>query len=799
MQFSEHWLRSLVDISLSTEALCDLLTMAGLEVEQVLPAAPPFTGIVVARVLTLDKHPDADKLKLCTVDAGQGAALQIVCGAPNVAVGMVVPCALVGAQLPGMTIRRAKVRGVESNGMLCSARELGMSDDHSGLLALAADAPLGQDIRQHLGLDDNLITLKLTPNRADCLSLTGIAREVAALTGGALKLPQVAPVAAAQELTRAVVLDAPDACPRYCGRVISGVDAAAASPQWLVQRLERSGIRSISALVDVTNYVMLELGQPLHAFDNAHLEGSIHVRYPAPGERLKLLNGDTVTPERDTALIADEAGGSRALALAGIMGGEDSGIGGATKDLFLESAYFSPQAIAGKARALGFSSDASHRYERGVDFVLQRQAIERATQLVLEICGGVPGPVVEAVAAAHLPKRAEVKLRSARAVRVIGCPFSADQIGLILKGLGFPLRRDGDDFYVTPPSYRFDIEIEEDLIEEIARVFGYDNIPALPPTGSLAMLAVPEEQRSVMGLRHLVAERDYQELVNFSFVDAAWERDFCASEAPVVLANPIASQMGVMRSSLIGGLVNALVFNLKRRVNRVRVFEIGRCFRRDGQAQPVPGFAQPQRLAALAAGPADPEQWGEKSRNADFYDVKCDLEALFAPRLLRFEVVDHPALHPGRAARVMLEGQAIGVVGELHPRWVQKYELAALGNSAPVVFEIELGALLAHPLPSLAEVSRFPSVVRDLALLVAHDLPLQPLLDAMKGAAPAIVRAIELFDQYQGAGVAPDQKSLAFRIVMQDTEKTLADADADAVVAGLVDAATKEFGARLRA
>ena len=799
MQFSEHWLRSLVDISLSSEALCDLLTMAGLEVEEVHAAAPPCKGIVVAKVLTVDKHPDADKLQLCTVDAGQGAALQIVCGAPNVAAGMVVPCAMVGAELPGMTIRRAKVRGVESSGMLCSARELGLSENHSGLLALAADAPIGQDIRQHLGLDDNLITLKLTPNRADCLSLTGIAREVAALTGGALKLPQVAPVAAAQAQTRAVVLDAPDACPRYCGRVISGVNAGAASPEWMVQRLERSGIRSISALVDVTNYVMLELGQPLHAFDNAHLVGAIHVRYPAAGERLKLLNGDTVTPERDTALIADEAGGSRALALAGIMGGEDSGIGAATKDLFLESAFFAPRAIAGKARALGFSSDASHRYERGVDFVLQRQAIERATQLVLEICGGVPGAVIEAVAEAHLPKRSEVKLRSARAARVIGYPFSSEKIGLILKGLGFPLRREGDDFYVTPPSYRFDIEIEEDLIEEIARVFGYDNIPALPPTGSLMMLAVPEESRSPMALRHLVAERDYQELVNFSFVDAAWERDFCASAAPVVLANPIASQMGVMRSSLIGGLVNALAFNLKRRVNRVRVFEIGRCFRRDDQAQPVSGFAQPQRLAALAAGPADPEQWGEKSRNADFYDAKCDLEALFAPRTLRFEVTEHPALHPGRAARVMLDGQGIGVIGELHPRWVQKYELAALGNSAPVVFEIELGALLAHPLPQLTEVSRFPSVVRDLALLVAHDLPLQPLLDAMKGAAPAIVRAIELFDQYHGAGVAPDQKSLAFRIVMQDTEKTLADADADAVVAGLVDAATKEFGARLRA
>jgi len=802
MQFSEHWLRSLVNPPIDSDRLAELLTMAGLEVEEMRPVAPAFTGIVVAQVLTVDKHPDADKLKLCTVDAGQGEVLQIVCGAPNVAAGMKVPCALVGAELPGMAIRRAKVRGVESLGMLCSARELGLSEDHGGLLALSPDAPIGQDVRVYLALDDHLITLKLTPNRADCLSLSGIAREVAALTGAPLKLPVVAPVAAAQEESRAIVLDAPDACPRYCGRIISGVDAGAPSPDWMVQRLERSGIRAISALVDITNYVMLELGQPLHAFDNSHLEGAIHVRYPKPGEQITLLNGDRVTPEADMALIADEAGegkdAGRALALAGIMGGEESGIGAATRELFLESAYFSPHAIAGKARALGFSSDASYRYERGVDFNLQRPAIERATQLVLDICGGVPGPVVESVSASHLPRRAEVKLRSARAVHVIGCDFSVEQIEQLLRGLGFPLHREGADFFVTPPSHRFDIEIEEDLIEEIARVSGYDNIPAPAPSGRLAMLAMPEEQIGGMGLRHRVAERDYQEVINFSFVDATWEQDFCANAAPVVLANPIASQMGVMRSSLIGGLVNTLGFNLKRRVNRVRIFEVGRCFSHDGKAELVPGFAQPQRLAALAAGPADHEQWGEASRNADFYDIKCDLEALLAPQLLRFETSVHPALHPGRAATVLLDGEAIGVIGELHPRWVQKYELASLGNGAPVVFEIALPALLRQPMPRLTEVSRFPSVVRDLALLVAHDLPLQPLLDALRHAAPAIVRGIELFDLYQGRGVAPDQKSLAFRIVMQDTEKTLADSEADAVLAGLVATATREFGASLR-
>ena len=799
MQFSEHWLRSLVNPSLDSVQLAELLTMAGLEVEEMRPVAPAFSHIVVAQVLSVDKHPDADKLKLCSVDVGQAAPLQIVCGAPNVAAGMKVPCALVGAELPGMSIKRAKVRGIESFGMLCSARELGLSDDHGGLLPLAADAPVGQDIRTHLLLDDHLLTLKLTPNRADCLSLAGIAREVAALTRAPLALPVIAPVAAQHAAQRAIVLDAPDACPRYCGRIINGVDAGAATPAWMVQRLERSGIRAISALVDVTNYVMLELGQPLHAFDNTHLQGAIHVRYPRPGEQLKLLNGDTVTPGADTALIADEAGGARALALAGIMGGEDSGIAATTRDLFIESAFFTPAAVAGKARALGFSSDASYRYERGVDFNLQRTAIERATQLVLQICGGSPGPVVEAVAEQALPTRAEVRLRSARAQRVIGCDLGVARIETLLGGLGFPMRREGDDFLVTPPSYRYDMEIEEDLIEEIARIHGYDNIPALPPRGHLAMLPTSEAQRGSMALRHLVAERDFQEVVNYSFVDAAWEADFCSNAAPVTLANPIASQMSVMRSSLIGGLVNTLAVNLKRRVNRVRVFELGRCFSHDGKAQRVPGFDQPLRLACLAAGPALGEQWGDSSRNVDFYDLKCELEALLAPRQARFVKTQHAALHPGRAAAVWLDDVCIGVIGELHPRWTQKYELASQGNAAPVVFEIALEAMLAQPVPRYRELSRLPTVVRDLALLVAQDLPLQPLLDTLRGAAPAIVQGIDLFDVYHGKGIAENQKSLAFRIVMQDTQKTLADSEADAVVATLLAAAQKEFGAALRA
>ena len=792
MQFPESWLRALVNPSLSTEELCHLLTMAGLEVEECRPASADFTNVVVARILTAEKHPDADKLKLCSVDTGRHGVLQIVCGAPNAAAGLVVPCALVGAQLPGFQIKKAKVRGVESFGMLCSARELGLSEDHGGLLPLPADAPLGLSVRQYLNLDDNLITLKLTPNRADCLSLTGIAREVAALTGAPLTLPAVDPVAAVHEETRAIVLGAPAACPRYCGRIVRGVNAKAPSPDWMKQRIERCGVRSISALVDVTNYVMLELGQPLHAFDDAQLAGAIHVRYPKAGEQLLLLNEQTVTPTPETALIADEA---KPLAMAGIMGGEHSGIADSTTDLFLESAFFAPDAIAGKARALGFSSDASYRYERGVDFELQRKAIERATQLIVEICGGRPGPVVEAVTPEHLPSRAPVHLRMARATKVLGIDLGNAQIEKLIAGLGFHYTRAGDVLEVTPPSYRFDIAIEEDLIEELARLHGYDNIPAPPPTARCEMLPLPEAHRNPMQVRRLIAERGFHEVVNYSFVDAGWEDDFCGNANPVILANPIASQMGVMRSSLIGGLVGTLVGNLKRQTERVRVFELGRCF-----IQAVgtdTGYRQPLRVAALASGPALSEQWGVPVRNADFYDLKGDLEALFAPRSLNFERIaggGHPALHPGRSARVLLDGNAIGVIGELHPRWKQKYEL----DAPAVVFEIDLAPLLATPMPAYAEVSRFPAVVRDIALVVPQHCEVGALHAALRAAAPAHVREIQLFDVYQGKGVAADCKSLAFRVAMQDTRKTLADADADAAMASLLAAAQTGFGAQLR-
>ncbi|MBW7903121.1 MAG: phenylalanine--tRNA ligase subunit beta [Rhodocyclaceae bacterium] len=790
MKFSESWLRTFVDPKLSGEELSHLLTMAGLEVEEEETVAPAFDGVVVAQVLEVAKHPDADRLNVCKVDIGSGTPQQIVCGAPNVAAGLRVPCALPGAKLPGdFTIKVAKVRGVESSGMLCSAKELGIAEDASGLLVLPADAPVGRSIREYLDLDDRLLTLKLTPNRADCLSLTGIAREVAALTGTPAKYVEIPEVPVTGSAARAIVLDAPAACPRYCGRVISGVNAKAPTPEWMKRRIERSGVRSISALVDITNYVMLELGQPLHAFDNARLAGAVHARMAKPGEKLLLLNEQTIPVDADVLMIADD---EKPLAMAGIMGGEESGITLATTELFLESAFFAPAAIAGRARRYGFGSDASHRFERGVDFGATRAAIERATQLILDICGGQAGPLVEAKA--ELPARKPVRLRVARVAKVLGVAFSGEQIAALFDRLALPYARDGEDFLVTPPSYRFDIEIEEDLIEEVARLHGYDNIPAPAPQGALSMLPQTESARPLARIRQILADAGYQEVVNFAFVEEAWEVDFGGNTDPIRLANPIASQMCVMRSTLFGGLVANLATNLKRKQNRVRVFETGRCFLRNAKGGPVAGFDQPWRLSGLAYGGALPEQWGAPARSVDFFDVKGDLEALLAPRIARFEKVAHPALHPGRAARILLDGQAIGVVGELHPQWVQKYDLPL----PPVVFELDLDALKRAELPKYEEVSRFPPVIRDLAVVVDHGLELQALLDGLSAHAPSLVQDIRLFDVYTGKGVPSGQKSLAFRIVMQDTQRTLQDAEADAAMQHLVAYLQDAFKAQRR-
>ena len=791
MKFSESWLRTLVDPKLSSDELSHLLTMAGLEVEALDPVAPKFNDVVVAQVLEVNKHPDADRLNVCKVDTGRGEPTTIVCGAPNVVVGLRVPCALPGAKLPGdFTIKIAKVRGIESSGMLCSAKELGIAEEASGLLILPNDASVGQSIRQYLELDDNLFELKLTPNRADCLSLTGIAREVGAITGTQANLPVVPAVAPTITDQRAVILDAPLACPLYCGRVLKGVNAKATTPDWMVRRLERSGIRAISALVDITNYVMLELGQPLHAFDNTKLQGSVHARLALPEEALLLLNEQTIKLDADILMIADEA---KPLAMAGIMGGEESGITLETSELFLESAFFAPKAIAGRARRYGFGSDASHRFERGVDFGGVQRAIERATALILEICGGQAGPVVEAKAA--LPERTPVRLRTDRASKVLGLAMPADQIAQLFTGLGLSFIRDGENFLVTPPTWRFDIQIEEDLIEEIARLYGYDNIPSTAPRGPMSMLVQDEAQRPKALVRQLLVDRGYQEVVNFAFVEEAWEADFAANLDPIRLANPIASQMAVMRSSLIGGLISNLVTNLKRKQSRVRLFETGRSFHKDTQATPVAGFYQPWKLAGLAYGTALPEGWGSDGRKVDFFDVKGDLEALLAPAQLCFEKLVHPALHPGRAAKVMLDGKEIGCIGELHPEWAQKYDLP----QAPVVFELDFSAVTGANVPSYVEVSKFPAVIRDLAVVVDHGVALQTLLDGLNAEQSALVKDIQLFDVYAGKGVAENKKSLALRIVMQDTQRTLLDSEVDAAVQQLVSCLEQAFGAQLRA
>ena len=794
MKFSESWLRSLVNPQLSSQELSHLLTMAGLEVEELKPVAPAFGQVVVAQVLQVEKHPDADRLNVCQVDIGSGSPSQIVCGAPNVAAGLKVPCALPGAELPGnFKIKVAKVRGIESSGMLCSAKELGIAEDASGLLILPADAPVGQSVRQYLELDDNQFELKLTPNRADCLSLLGIAREVGAITGAATCLPVVPEVPATIGDTRSIVLDAQQACPLYFGRVIKGVNAKAPTPEWMKRRLERSGIRAISALVDVTNYVLLELGQPLHAFDNTRLEGAVHARMAQPEEQLLLLNEQTIAVDVDVLMISDDV---KPLAMAGIMGGEESGITLETTELFLESAFFAPKAIAGRARRYGFASDASHRFERGVDFGGTRRAIERATQLILDICGGQAGPVVEAKA--DLPARIPVRLRTSRAEKVLGLTLGAERIAALFTGLALSFEQQGEDFLVTPPSWRFDMEIEEDLIEEIARLYGYDNIPSPAPRARMAMLRQPESVRPVYRIRQMLADRGYQEVVNFAFVETGWEADFSGKteEAELIrLANPIASQMAVMRSTLIGGLVSNLVTNLKRKQTRVRLFEVGRTFHRDSSATPVTGYRQPWKLGGLAFGGALPDGWASGGRKVDFYDVKGDIEALLAPHTLRFEKLVHPAFHPGRAALVLLEGKAVGCLGELHPEWVQKYELTA----APVLFEIDFDAIKTLAIPAYSEVSRFPAVIRDLAVLVDQSLPLQTIFDGLRADLPGLVVDLQLFDVYAGKGVPENKKSLALRIVMQDTQRTLQDLEVDAAVQHVVSSLEKSFGAQLRA
>ncbi|AMC35455.1 phenylalanine--tRNA ligase subunit beta [Janthinobacterium sp. B9-8] len=783
MKFSEQWLRSWVNPALNSEQLAHLLTMAGLEVEENDPAAPEFTQVFVAEVLSVTKHENADKLNVCSVNVGEAEPLQIVCGAPNVAPGIKVPCARVGAALPGdFNIKKAKVRGVESFGMLCSGTELGMPSDIDGLMILPSDALVGMPIREYLQLDDRLLTLKLTPNRTDCLSIKGIAREVAALTGAVLHPVEIKAVVPTCDDVIAVSLNAGAACPRYAGRVIKNVNQAAATPDWMKQRLERSGLRSISAIVDVTNYVLLELGQPMHAFDADKLEGGIQARFAQQGEKITLLNEKELILDADMLVIADAV---QPLALAGIMGGLASSVVAGTRNIFLESAFFAPSIIAGRSRRVGFSSDSSHRFERGIDFANVVNALERATQLILDICGGEAGPVTEAQA--ELPARPAVALRVSRVAKVLGIQLSADEILALLARLALPTSLAGDVITVTPPSFRFDIEIEEDLIEEIARLFGYDNIPVAPSASRQVMLPQQGDRREKAALKSIMVSRDYFEAISYAFVEEKWEADFAGNTSPVKLLNPIASQMSVMRSSLFGGLISALQGNQKRKQERVRLFELARVF--NGTA----ADAQPEKIAGLAWGHRSAEQWGVAKQHVDFYDVKADVEALLAPRKADFRRVDHLALHPGRAAEVLLNGIVVGVIGELHPKWVQSYDL----GTAPVLFELDVEALVSVETLTAKPVSKLQVVRRDLALLADESLSVATLQAAFANLKNPLLIASEVFDVYRGKGVSEGKKSLAFKMLMQDTHKTLTDEEVDAVVADVIRAAEAN-GATLR-
>lgn len=798
MRIPESWLRRFVAPDWSADEIAERLTMAGLEVEETLRAAPAFGGVVVARVLEVALHPDADRLRVCTVDVGDGTARTIVCGAPNVAPGLRVACALPGAELPdGLTIKPVKMRGVASDGMLCSARELGLSDEHAGILELDETLVPGVDLRAALELDEAVFELKLTPNLAHCMSVFGVARELSALSGALLNAPDYVAVPAAIDQRVPVRVLAPDLCGRFSGRVIRGVDPAAPTPAWMKRRLERAGQRSIAALVDISNYVMLELGRPTHVFDLDRIDGPLEVRWARAGERLELLNGQTVELDGQIGVIA---AGGQVESLAGIMGGEATAVSDCTRNVYVEAAFWWPAAIAGRPRRYNLATDAGARFERGVDPATTVEHLEYLSRLILEICGGQAGPVDDIVTG--LPQRDAVRMRASRARKVIGVDIADDEMAAIFERLRLPVRREAEIFLVDPPSYRFDLQIEEDLIEEVARIWGYERLPVRPPVGPMPMRPAPEAQRSVVQLARSIAERDYQEVITYSFVDSDLDRRLSGIE-PIRLLNPIAAQMDVMRTTLWGGLIEALRTNLNRKAERVRIFEIGRVFAADTQrtsedGQQVPGIAQPRRVALLAYGSQYEEQWGVADRRSDFFDVKGDLEAIVEPAL-RFEAATSPALHPGRSARVFCAEQSIGWIGELHPELQQALQLPL----APILAEIELSPALVRRLPVHQESSRFPPIVRDVALVVDVDLSAARVLaeiDRARAESPAaaLVRNVRLFDEYRGKGLENKEKSLAFRLWMQDTRRTLSEAEAAAAVDEIVSRLARSLGARLR-
>jgi phenylalanyl-tRNA synthetase beta chain len=791
MKFSEQWLRSWVSPAVSRDELVARLSMVGLEVDAVIPVAGQFSGVVVGEILSAEQHPDADKLRVCQVSNGS-ESFQVVCGAPNARAGIKIPFAMIGAELPGdFKIKQAKLRGVESQGMLCSASELQISDDDSGLMELVADAPVGQDIRAYLGLDDASIEIGLTPNRGDCLSLAGLAREVGAIYGVQVSPVAIAPVAAAHDEVRPVEVLAPKACPRYLGRVIRNVDLSKPTPLWMVERLRRSDIRSIDAAVDITNYVMLELGQPMHAFDLAEINGGIRVRMAEEGEKLVLLDGQEVSLRSDTLVIADH---NRALAIAGVMGGEHSGVSGKTRDLFLESAFFDNIAVAGKARSYGLHTDSSHRFERGVDSQLARQAMARATTLLLEIVGGEAGPIIEVVSAADLPQVAPVTLRAERINQMLGLDMNGAEVERLLSALGLGVTAEGaGQWQVSVPSHRFDISLEVDLIEELGRLYGYNRLPVRYPQARLAPQAKAEARAELPALRRLLVARGYQEAITYSFIDPKLFELFNPGVAPLQLANPISADMAAMRSSLWPGLVKALAHNLNRQQSRVRLFESGLRF--VGQLE---GLKQEAMLAGVISGSRLPEGWANGRENVDFYDLKADVEALLgyagAADAFSFVPGEHPALHPGQTARIEREGRLVGFMGALHP------ELAkTLGLDQPVfLFELLLAEVVAGRMPAFSELSRFPEVRRDLALLVDREQPAEAVLAAIRETAGEWLTDLKLFDVYHGKGIDPLRKSLAVGLTRQHPSRTLNDDEVSITTQNILTCLEQRFNATLR-
>ncbi|RUR29598.1 phenylalanine--tRNA ligase subunit beta [Vreelandella nanhaiensis] len=792
MKFSEQWLREWVSPQLSTQAMADQITMAGLEVDAVEAVAASFSGVVVAEVLTKEKHPDADKLNVCTVNDGSDEPVQVVCGAANVDIGQKIPFAQVGGVLPGdFKIKKAKLRGVESRGMICSASELGLEEETSpGILVLPESAPVGVDFREFMHLDDMTIEVDLTPNRGDCLSIKGLAREVGVLNRLAVIEPAIEPVAAEIEDTLAVNIEAPEKCPRYVGRVIKGVDVKAETPLWMVERLRRSGVRSIDPVVDITNYVMLELGQPLHAFDRDNLSGNIIVRLAQNGEQLTLLDGQKVALRPETLVIADQAG---PLAMAGIMGGENSGVSESTETIFLESAFFTPLAIAGQARSYGLHTDASHRFERGVDPELASSAIERATRLLIDICGGQAGPLAECKSDAHMPAPSTILLREARLESALSKKLASDDVTDILERLGLDVTQQAEGWLIVAPSWRFDVAIEEDLIEEIARIHGYNNLPVRRPAARLALRSADEGTLTQAQLRRQMVARGFQEAVTYSFVAPELQAALLPDAVSPVLANPISADLSVMRASLFPGLVRAMEHNLNRQQTRVRLFETGLVF--NGELDQL---SQVPMLGALACGSRETEGWSSSKERIDFYDLKGDLESLLGLggnlEAWRFEPAEHPALHPSQSAEILFNGEHAGWIGTLHPQ-----VRATLGLKVDaVLFEVRLDTLSQGKIPAFEALSRYPEVRRDLAFIVKDEVPVQALLDCAREKAGDYLKDIKLFDVYAGKGVAEAHKSIALGLTWQHPSRTLNDEEINQLVDNIVTQVRVQLEAELR-